>query len=203
MAEPTRQSALAGHLRSGHHGAPGGVGVWLAEAHPAAIVAVQGAGQDPELQALVETAALGKRPAAGRAWRGRQGSRALGVGPGAWMVVSDEADLFERLEIALDGTVGTAIDLGHARAVVSLGGPSAVEVLAKGCPLDLDRAPAGFAAASVLGPFNVVLERREAGRWDIYAFTSLARALADWLVAAGGEFGLEIRADFDSGAHGC
>ena len=201
MAEPTRQSALAGHLRAGHHGASDGIGVWLAEAHPGAIVLVQGAGHDPELQALVETVSLGKRPAAGRAWRGRVG-RALGVGPGAWLVVGDEAGLFERLDDALTGTAGTAIDLGHARAVLSLGGPSAVEVLAKGCPLDLDRAPAGFTAASVLGPFNVVLERREAGRWDVYAFTSLARALADWIVTAGEEFGLEIRADLGSGAPG-
>ena len=186
MAEPARRSVLD------RQPAPG-TGVGVAEVRPAAMALIQGVADQRALDALRRALGLGALPAGGVAWEG-DGTRLLGIGAGQWFVVADALDpaaLGAALEAALAGTDGVWTDLTHARTVLAVEGERALDVLAKGCPLDLDAAREGFTAASLLGPFPVIVHRRTALRWEVYVLTSLGRALLDWVCEAGAEYGLE------------
>ena len=80
--------------------------------------------------------------------------------------------------------------------VIALAGPKALDVLAKGCPLDLHpRAfPAGSVAQSMICQADVVLHRADdvdgVPRLRIYVRRSFAQYLWDWLADAGLEYGV-------------
>jgi sarcosine oxidase subunit gamma len=198
VAEPEVRSPLDGHLAPGLFGAAAedGPGVWLQEAAPRSLALVEAPSPKVALAPLAASLGIGAPPAAGEAVSGERGT-ALCTAPGQWLVVSatlSPSQLLDALRAVGNGIDAAAFDLSHARAVLALGGPRAVEVLAAGCPLDLEAMREDGCAATVLGPFNVVLHRRAARRWEVYVFTSLARALLDWIGEAALEHGLEVRA---------
>lgn len=162
------------------------IAVAIAEVRPASVTMIQGA--ETVTAALGRALGLPKDPKAARAWR-RRGTRLLPTGPGQWLAASDELDpaaIDAALAGALSETDATWVDLTHGRTVLAVEGEQAVEVLATGCPLDLDAAPADFAAASLLGPFSVVLHRAGKTRWELYVFSSLAGSCLEWLEEAAG-----------------
>ena len=77
-------------------------------------------------------------------------------------------------------------DLTHARVVLRVAGPDARKRLARGCPMDLGTVAPGGAAATMLGPFEVVIRR---GRrpdeeiYDVFVSRSVARSARRWLHA--------------------
>lgn len=187
---PPATSALSGVARSGRHGANAGAepGVRLAEVCPAAVLQVHGAG------AATAPVAGTVPPAPGRASRGATADF-LWNGPGDWLAVSASqgpADLRAGLEADL-GADATVTDLGHARTVVRVAGPAARDLLAKGCPLDVDRMQADDSAATLLGPFAVHIDCRGDAGFDVYGPRSFGLALWEWLCDEAEEFGLEAR----------
>jgi sarcosine oxidase, subunit gamma len=120
------------------------------------------------------------------------------LGPQEWLVTST-GRAGEDLEAALRGAVsahgGAAVDVSAQRTTLRLVGAHARDVIAKGCSLDGHPAVfgRGAAAQTVLGHAGVVLIPLSANGTDfrIIVRSSFARYLADWLIDAAQEFGVD------------
>ena len=122
---------------------------------------------------------------------------ALWVGPDQWLITcpNDHArSVAGKLRDATSKTHASVTEISAGRTLFRLAGPSALDVLAKGCPLDLHPrvAKPGYVAGSVLAKTNAVIHLREAHLVDIYLGRSFADYLWAWLEEAGMEFGLIV-----------
>ena len=137
---------------------------------PAAIVRVEGLGAH-------EAAAVGR----GRA------IDMLAIGPETWLAVSGRGPGEVGEAIAASAGEGpVCTDLTHARAVLRVAGPDARQRLARGCPMDLGTVTPGGAAATMLGPFEVVIRRGrrpDEDAYDVFVSRSAARSAHRWLHA--------------------
>ena len=120
------------------------------------------------------------------------------LGPEEWLVTSNDRD-GEDLEAALREAVsahgGAAVDVSAQRTTLRLQGEHARDVIAKGCSLDLHPSVfgPGAAAQTVLGRAGVVLIPLSDNGTDyrVVVRSSFARYLADWLIDAADEFGVD------------
>ncbi|MGH6895382.1 MAG: sarcosine oxidase subunit gamma [Geminicoccaceae bacterium] len=127
---------------------------------------------------------------------------ALWLGPDQWLVTcpgSDVAHLVGALREALADVHGAITDVTDGRVAFRLAGPSARDVLAKGCPLDLHpRAfPLGSCAQSLLGKAAVLIhlvdeDPGSGAGFDVYVGRSFAHYLWMWLEDAGRDYGVQI-----------
>ena len=190
------RSALRGHVKAGRYGAPdpeGGPGVVLEERRPGALVQINGADDPEALGRALSPLGLAGGPRRNRAVCGERADL-LWTGAGQWWVVGrgPEPGAAELRALAGDPEV-TTIDLGHARTLLRASGPMARELLAKGCPLDVDGLAPGDCASTRLGPFSIVLHCRPGEVFDLYVFRSFGLALWEWLCDEAAEFGYEVR----------
>ena len=107
------------------------------------------------------------------------GRTALWLGPDEWLVVGEGA-----ADLRLPDGAGSLVDLSANRVVLELRGPSARDVLAAGCALDLH--PRAFGpgrcAQTLLARAAVILEQTSGEpAYRIYVRPSFAGYLADWL----------------------
>ena len=120
------------------------------------------------------------------------GRSLLWLGPDEWLVVAPDGvqgEIERELREALAGAGiwGSVVDVSDQRAGFELAGPSAGDVLAKGCSLDLDPRSFGPArcAQTLLGRAPVILWRPGAPPlWRILVPSSFAPYLEDWLLDA-------------------
>jgi len=127
---------------------------------------------------------------------------ALWLGPDQWLVTcpaSDTVFFISTLREALGEAHHALSEVTDGRVAFGLAGPSARDVLAKGCPLDLHpRAfPAGCCAQSLLAKASVLIHLVEddpqAGpSFDLYVGRSFSHYLWAWLEDAGLEYGVQI-----------
>jgi sarcosine oxidase subunit gamma len=127
---------------------------------------------------------------------------ALWLGPDEWLVTCPAAEvtgLQSALREALAAVHAAITDVTDGRVAIRLAGPSARDVLAKGCPLDLHaRAfPAGRCAQSLLAKASVLIhlvddEPERGPSFDVYIARSFAHYLWMWLEDAGREYGVLI-----------
>ena len=119
------------------------------------------------------------------------GRQLFWLGPDEWLLkvpggtgAAVEADL----RAALAGKHFAVVQVGAGNTTLSLQGPAAAELLARGCPLDLHaRAfPAGSLAQSHISKANVVLYCLQAeSSYEITVRRSFAEYLFKWLCEAG------------------
>ena len=131
-------------------------------------------------------------PAFGRAIAG--GNRlALSVRPHRWLLLQAADDGRDPAGewAAACGAAGTAVDLSSALALLLLRGPMSAQLLGRYCRLDLgsERFGAGSAAASVMAQVPIMIVPRALGLL-LATPASTARHFREWLVAAGGPFGM-------------
>ena len=129
---------------------------------------------------------------------------ALWLGPDEWLLtcpVDDTAFFINSLREALNGTHCAITEAGDGRVAFSLQGPSARDVLAKGCPLDLHPRSftPGSCAQSLLAKAPVLIHLVEddpaAGpSFEVYVARSFAQYLWAWLEDAGREYGVQVDA---------
>ncbi len=121
------------------------------------------------------------------------------TGPGRWLVIAGD-DLSRKLADAVTADMGAVTDLGHARAGFRLDGARAVDVLAKGLPVDTHIAqfPPGIAVQSTIHHINVLVHRVSEDRFDIYVFRGFALSFWDWLTDAALEFGAVVISNDES-----
>lgn len=120
----------------------------------------------------------------------RAGStRALCIGPAEWLLVSREnaADLRQQLEPGAATFGLSLLELTDALSVLELGGPTAPEVLARGCGLDLhpERFAAGHCTRTRLAQLPVVIDCVDPlPRYTLFVARSYRVWLTDWLADA-------------------
>ena len=143
-----------------------------------------GASRPPDVRApgaIVRVEGLDRPEAAAV---GRGGSiDLLATGPRIWLAVSDRSP--DEVQAAVASAAGRAVactDLTHARVVLRVAGADARTRLSRGCPMDLDTVEPGAAAATMLGPFEVVIRRdRDPDAFDVFVSRSVARSARAWL----------------------
>jgi heterotetrameric sarcosine oxidase gamma subunit len=117
---------------------------------------------------------------------------ALWLGPDEWLVVSqdDAGALVSSLLVALGEDRGCVVDVSANRTILELSGPSAREVLEKGCPVDLHARSfgPGRAVATTVGPVPLVLWQGAALTYRLLPRSSFADYLARWLLDAMSEY---------------
>jgi sarcosine oxidase subunit gamma len=120
-----------------------------------------------------------------------RGMRALWLGPDEWLIVSAvEFPSSSSFRVAN----GTLTDVSHGRAVLRLSGPDVCQVLAKGCPLDLDVRdfPVGACAQTAIAKINVILDRVQPQVFDLYCPRSHAGSFWHFVTDAAAEYGCNI-----------
>jgi sarcosine oxidase, subunit gamma len=127
---------------------------------------------------------------------------ALWLGPDEWLVTCPAGEvplLQSSLREALADVHAAITDVTDGRVAFRVAGPSARDVLAKGCPLDLH--PRAFApgscAQSLLAKASVLIHLLEddderGPSFDVYVSRSFAHYLWMWLEDAGREYGVQI-----------
>ena len=119
-------------------------------------------------------------------------------GPQEWLITSagragEELEATLREKVSEHG--GAAVDVSAQRTTLRLRGAHARDVIAKGCSLDLHPAVfgPGAAAQTTLGQAGVVLIPLSDNGTDyrIIVRSSFAGYLADWLIDAADEFGVD------------
>ena len=122
----------------------------------------------------------------------RDDGRALWLGPDEWLVVGPDGQqqaLEQTLRNGLDGAFGSILDVSANRTLLQIRGSKAHEALAHGVPIDLDPRSfgPGACAQTLLGKVQVIIERRDGIAFYVYARTSFATYVADWLLDAAAE----------------
>jgi sarcosine oxidase subunit gamma len=124
------------------------------------------------------------------------GLTALWLGPDEWLIVGPPGA--ERaLGDALAGAAPAVTDVSEGRTVIRLSGPMARDVMAMGCPLDLDDSvfKTGQCAQSHMARTTIIVHQvAEGPAYDVYVERSQADYLWTWLEHAGGPYGVAVRA---------
>jgi sarcosine oxidase subunit gamma len=112
----------------------------------------------------------------------------LWLGPDEWLVLAEpgrQRELEDLLRTAIGDSRGAVVDVSAQRTALSLSGPAAREVLARGCAIDLDPriAPAGTCVQTRLARTGVTIVVRDerAGEFLLLVRASFAQYLAAWL----------------------
>jgi sarcosine oxidase subunit gamma len=116
------------------------------------------------------------------------GRATLWLGPDEWLVVGAPLggeDLVDELEHLLGDQHRSVVDVSANRVAIALSGPGRLDLLARGCSLDLHPSAwnTGMCAQTMLGKTQVILfEGTDAT--TILVRTSFADYLLEWLLAA-------------------
>ncbi|MEW5811170.1 MAG: sarcosine oxidase subunit gamma family protein [Actinomycetota bacterium] len=150
----------------------------------------------PGAAAAAEILGVDALPTAPSTVTGGLDTSVIWLGPQEWLAISATRG-GEELEAALRSGVaahgGAAVDVSAQRTSVRVRGAHAPDVLAKGCALDLHELRTGSAAQTVLGQAGVILMPMSDDGTDyrVVVRSSFARYLADWLIDAAEEFGID------------
>ena len=162
-------------------------------------VNLRGAANDPAFVSAVE--GVIQQPLPLKANTMSQGEhRVFWLGPDEWLVVAaapQAAELATALQQATSGMHASVNDLSGGQVALMLEGPGARDLLAKGCPLDLDPQVfgPGDCAQSGLAKANVLLGvLDDAPTFIIVVRRSFADYLCRWFASAGREFGISFGA---------
>jgi methylglutamate dehydrogenase subunit D len=114
----------------------------------------------------------------------------VGIGPGRWLVLSQNAGLRLRLERAV-GASGSAFEQSGGLVVLEAGGPALPDVLAKLVALDLDPGvfPIGAAATTNVAHINVTFWKTAPGEVSFALGSSFVSAFLRVIAAAAAEYG--------------
>ena len=174
---------------------PAAPGLVIAERRPLTIVQVSEipgvAGNRAALEEVLGLALPPPRKAAAETARA-----ALWVGPGRWFVVEPgRGDLAMKLATAAAGSLAVT-DLSHSRTVLRLSGAKLLDVLAKGCAVDLHprNVSPGDSIVTALARHAVVLHVVDAAPTvDVYVYRSFGQDLFEWLTEAAAEYTVRDR----------
>ena len=114
------------------------------------------------------------------------GRAALWLGPDERLLLAPEGveeSLAAGLASALGSLPHSLVDVSHRQVALAVAGPAARDLLACGCPLDLDDAafPVGMCTRTVLGRADVVLWRSSPEEYHLETGRSFASYALEWL----------------------
>ena len=122
---------------------------------------------------------------------------AIWLGPDEWLLLTDHQSdaLIADLQAALAGHVASVVDIGAGQTVIRLSGPSTLDVLARGCALDLHPTvfPPGACAQTLLARAQALLIAVDAiPTIDIIVRRSFTPYVAAWLHDSARDFGFRF-----------
>ena len=179
-------------------------GITVGEIAHRAIVNIRGNAGDLVFSTAVKVATGADLPVANTV-SAADDIRILWLGPNEWWVVAPDAkraELVERLRQSFAGQHTAVTDVSESRTVMSIAGPAARDVLARGVSLDLH--PRAFGpgqcAQTGMSKANVVLHQIEAQgttwpSYEIYILKSFADYLWRWIALVAEDFGMAVRAE--------
>ncbi len=111
---------------------------------------------------------------------------ALWLGPDERLLLAPEGiedSLAAELASAIGSLPHSLVDVSHRQVALEIAGPTARDLLACGCPLDLDDAafPIGMCTRTVLGRADVVLWRSSPEEYHLETARSFAGYVRGWL----------------------
>ena len=114
------------------------------------------------------------------------GRSALWLGPDERLLLAPDGageSVAAALEAALAGHAHSLVDISHRQVALRIAGPRAGELLASGCPLDLDldAFPVGMCTRTVLARAEVVLWRLSAEEYHLETGRSFSGYVLEWL----------------------
>ena len=172
--------------------------VMLGECPMRGLLVLRGDAGVPEFRSAVSTV-LGIEPVVEPLASARKRDVSmLWLGPDEWLVITPDrrvARIEEALRDALEGRHAALTDVSHSRTILTLSGPEARSVLAKGCPLDFHPRvfEPGRCAQSRLAKCQVLIHQtNEVPAFEIHVSRSFAEYAWTWLEDAGKEFGVGI-----------
>ena len=118
----------------------------------------------------------------------------LWYGPNEWLIVTpqgSETALIATLREALQGQFFAVTDLSGGNTVLNISGSHAIDLLKKGCPLDLHSSAfaVGQCAQTVLAKAGMtILNMPEPAGFKLIVRRSFSDYLGVWLIDAAGEF---------------
>lgn len=197
-----RRTALA-HLGLVGRAAAAGkasAGVVMSEVAHRTIVNIRGNASDPAFVSAVKSATSVDLPTKANTVATNGARQILWLGPNEWWVTAQDGEaaaLIEALRNAFTGQHAIACDVSESRAIITLKGPKAREVLARGVSLDLHPKVfgPGQCAQTGLSRCNVLLHLADdSPRFEIYVLKSFSDYLWRWLEQIGADFDLGIEA---------
>lgn len=120
------------------------------------------------------------------------------LGPDEWLLLSQHHrsdSLVTNLQAALTGHVASVVDISAGQTVIRLSGPSALDVLARGCALDLHPsvfAPGACAQTMLARAQALLIAVDDTPTVDIIVRRSFAPYVAAWLQDSARQFGLRF-----------
>lgn len=180
-------TALAGKSYSGL--------VDLADAGLTGMITLRGDLGSAKLAAAVKEATGATVPGVRRIETGATG-RAAWMSPDELLLIVDYkqvGSVVTWLEGALDGEFATAADVSDARAMVTIKGPLAMDMLAKVCPVDFADFAVGEVRRTRAAQVAAALWRDDENDWSLVCFRSVGIYVWDMLATVskpGGEVGL-------------
>jgi sarcosine oxidase subunit gamma len=144
-------------------------------------------------------AAFGVALPAGPCRAAEAGARAaLWLGPDEWLLLApagESAAIERALADALAGEPASVVDVGHRQVALELAGADAAELLAAGCPLDLDEAafPPGACTRTLFDKAEIALWRRAPDAFRIEVACSFAPYLEAMLDLARRDLAADAR----------
>ena len=123
------------------------------------------------------------------------GVTALWFGPNEWLLITpprNEGDIARQLRGALQGLFFSLTDVTHGETVIRIRGDRTLDVLRKGCSLDLHPTVfgSGCCAQTLLGKAGIAIRWVDPSpSFDLIVRRSFAEYLALWLRDAGEEYG--------------
>jgi sarcosine oxidase subunit gamma len=199
MSEITQESPLVQCKRLSFSTAPPeeAAGVWLGERAFLGHINLRGnAAERAYMEAIGRVIGLDLPVAPNTAAAGA--TRVLcWLGPDEWLLQTppgEQQALIAQLRQALAGQFAAVTDLSSGQTTLTVQGPRARDVLAKGCPLDLH--PRAFGpeqcAQTLLAKATVLLRPVAADSFEVTVRRSFADYLWQWLADAGGEYGVAL-----------
>ena len=172
-------------------------GVTFAARAALTLIDLRGDPQDPALLASARAALGAGLPLTPNTTAAGANCEVLWLGPDEWLLVgAAPTPVDERLPIEH----GFLTDVSHGRAGWRISGPRALDLLDKGCSLDLHPRifPVGSCAQTALAHVAVLLHRRDIATFELYCARSYAQHLWHWLTEAAAEFGYEVAAPVEA-----
>jgi len=114
------------------------------------------------------------------------GRAALWLGPDERLLLAPDGmgdAIVGALEAALTAHPHSLVDVSHRQAALRIAGPRASDLLASGCPLDLDPAafPVGMCTRTILARAEVVLWRLSPEEYHLETGRSFSGYVLGWL----------------------
>jgi sarcosine oxidase subunit gamma len=197
-----RRSALAHFGLSALASRKGdGAGITLGESAHRAIINIRGDSRDGAFTTAVRNATGCDLPPAANTVSMAGDVRILWLGPDEWWVVGTDARrqaLIDGLRQAFAGQHTNVTDVSESRTVITMSGPAARDVLARGMSNDLHPRVfgPGQCLQSSLSRTNVLLHQTDnTPTYEIYVLKSFADYLWRWIGLIAEDFGMSVKAD--------